>query len=81
MRSVSLVVAVFLWFPPTSIFCGVAGVVLSNRAREAAQVGDSPTASLLLDRARTLLILAIVVFVIWWVAFTAYFVFQGPTPL
>jgi hypothetical protein len=74
MRLLSILVAALLWFP-FGLFCGVAGVRLSNRARVAAAAGDAPTAKRLLDRTRTLLLVALAgvavyAAVLMWAVFT-----------
>ncbi len=76
LRAASLIVALLLWFP-IGILCGIAGIRMSRRARDAAASGDAPTATRLLNQVRALLIFSVVVTAIWGIAFTAYFVSRG----
>jgi sensor c-di-GMP phosphodiesterase-like protein len=78
LRTASIVVAVLLWLP-IGVFCGIAGAMMSKRARVAAERGDASYATRLLNRVQALLIVNLVVFVIWWAAFTVYFVAGGPS--
>ena len=78
LRVASIVVAVLLWLP-IGLPCGIAGAVMSKRARTTAEQGDLVSASQQLNRVRALLVACVAVSAIFWVAFTIYFVAGGPS--
>jgi hypothetical protein len=76
MRVLSIVVAVLFWFP-IGIFCGIAGVRGSSRARDAAEAGDQVTAARLLRQVWVLLVVSVTATVVFGVAYTSFMVTRG----
>jgi hypothetical protein len=78
LRVISILFAVLLWFP-VGLPCGIAGAVMSKRARTMAEQGDQASATRQLNRVRALLIGGAIVTAVYSVAFVVYFVAGGPS--